>query len=77
MNFESGDKVMFKRFSALGAGLQRLGQLGTVIAVYDAPPENGVRIDISFPDGKVEHNINIRHVERQDRSSRSPVGERK
>lgn len=77
MNFESGDKVMFKRFSTLGAGLQRLGQLGTVITVHDAPPEEGTRLDISFPDGKVEHNINARHVERKDQSSRSPAGERK
>ena len=64
MNAKIGDKVKFKRSSTLGAGQQRQGQIGTVVAVYsDLPGQAMPRVDIAFPNGGVEFGISVHQIE--------------
>lgn len=61
-----GDKVTFKEFSTLGAGLKRPGQVGSVIAVYDdLPGQAGPRVDIEFADGGLERRISVHQLARR------------
>ncbi len=63
MDIKMGDKVAFKRSSTLGAGLDRRGQVGTVVAVYDdLPGQAGPRVDIKFADGGLERGISVHQL---------------
>ena len=63
MEFKKGDRVSFKPDLILGAGLQRRGQVGVVIAVHDLPGQAHLRVDIEFPDGGVVRGISVTQIE--------------
>ena len=57
-------RARFKQSSTLGVGQRRQGQTGTVIEVYDdLPAQGGLRVDIKFDDGGIEHGIRVHEIE--------------
>ena len=65
MEIKLGDRVKFKDDLQLGAGLQRLGQIGTVVEKYDdLPGQASVKVDIEFADGGLERGISVHQLEK-------------